>query len=425
MVLTFGSFLALLAGGAPMVFVLGVAGALTLALTTNVPMVVVAQRLYGGVDSFAIMAIPFFVLAGLIMEKGGIARRMVDLAAALVGWMRGSLYQVSTVTGTGLAAISGSGSADTAAIGAILVPEMRRRRYDVDYAAAIIAAAGALAPIIPPSIIMIVVAMISNLSVGAMFLGGLVPGVIAAAGILLANWLVARRDPRLAGERTPFSFATLRRTALAAIPALAMPVIVVVGIIGGVVTPTEASALAVAAGLIISLLVYREMTLADLPDLLLRAAGLSATVMIIIATASVYSWLIAIQNVPALISGWFGDHAASQFAFILAINVLLLVVGMFLESISAILILLPVLMPVALQLGLDPIHVGVLVSINLSIGLITPPYGICLFVASTVAERPIGAVSRRVWIPLIPLLATLLLISYAPGVVLFLPRLLM
>ncbi len=267
--------------------------------------------------------------------------------------------------------------------------------------------------------------MISNLSVGAMFLGGLVPGVIAAAGILLANWLVARRDPRLAGERTPFSFATLRRTALAAIPALAMPVIVVVGIIGGVVTPTEASALAVAAGLIISLLVYREMTLADLPDLLLRAAGLSATVMIIIATASVYSWLIAIQNVPALISGWFGDHAASQFAFILAINVLLLVVGMFLESISAILILLPVLMPVALQLGLDPIHVGVLVSINLSIGLITPPYGICLFVASTVAERPIGAVSRRVWIPLIPLLATLLLISYAPGVVLFLPRLLM
>ncbi|MBM3522659.1 MAG: TRAP transporter large permease [Alphaproteobacteria bacterium] len=425
MALTFGSFLLLLAAGAPMVFVLGVAGALTLALGTSTPLTVVAQRLYTGLDSFPIMAIPFFVLAGLLMETGGIARRIVELAAALVGWITGSLLMVATVTGTGLAAISGSGSADTAAISSILLPEMKKRNYDIDYASCAIAAAGALAPIIPPSIIMVVVAMISNLSVGAMFLGGVVPGLIAAAGLLLANWLYARRDPARYRDAQPFSAGHLGRAFVDALPALLMPVCVVGGIVGGVVTPTEAAAIAVLVGLIVGLFIYRELTLRDLPALLLKTAGISSTVMIIIGTASIFSWLIAIQNVPALITDWFQANVGSATMFLLAVNILLLVVGMFLESISAILILVPVLMPIAVKLGIDPVHFGVIVSINLSVGLITPPYGICLFVVSAVAKRSIGQLSRLVWIPLLPLLGMLLAITYVPALVLWLPSVIM
>lgn len=422
MVLTFGSFLMLLAAGAPMVFVLGVAGALTLALTTDVPLTVVAQRLYNGLDSFAIMAIPFFVLAGMLMEQGGIARRIVNLAAALVGWITGSLLMVATVTGTGLAAISGSGSADTAAISSILLPEMKRRNYDIDYAGCTIAAAGALAPIIPPSIIMVVVAMISNISVGAMFLGGVVPGLIAAAGLLVANWCYARRDPGRYRDTVSFSLPRLGVAFVDALPALLMPICVVGGIVGGVVTPTEAAAVAVLVGLIVGLFIYRELKFRDLPALLLRTAGMSATVMIIIGTASIFSWLVAVQDVPGSLARWFEANIGAAAVYLLVVNVLLLVVGMFMESISAILILMPVLLPIAIKMGIDPVHFGVVVSINLSIGLITPPYGICLFVVSAVSGRSVGQLSRLVWIPLIPLIGMLLLITYIPELVVWLPR---
>lgn len=422
MALTFGSFLFLLAAGAPMVFVLGVAGALTLAVDGTTPLVVVAQRLFNGLDSFPLLAIPFFVLAGIIMERGGIARAMVDLAAALVGWVRGSLLMVATVTATALAAISGSGSADTAAISSILMPEMKRRNYDIDYAVVTVAAAGALAPIIPPSIIMVVLAMISDLSVGAMFLAGIIPGLIAAAGLLVGHWFFTAREPARYADAEAFSLPRLGTAFRRALPALSMPVIVVGGIVGGVVTPTEAAALAVLVGLLVGLVVYRELHLRDLPAIMLKTAGISASVMIIIGTASIFSWLIAIQNVPNLLSAWFQANVGSAAAFLLAVNILLLIVGMFMESISAILILMPVLMPIAKSLGIDPLHFGVVVTLNLSIGLITPPYGICLFVASTVAQRSVMQAARMVWIPLIPLILMLLLCTYVPQVVLWLPR---
>jgi C4-dicarboxylate transporter DctM subunit len=422
MALTFGSFLFLLLAGAPMVFVLGVAGALTLAIDGTTPLVVVAQRLFNGLDSFPLLAIPFFVLAGIIMEQGGIARAIVELATALVGWVRGSLLMVATVTATGLSAISGSGSADTAAISSILMPEMKRRGYDLDYATVTVASAGALGPIIPPSIIMVVLAMISDLSVGAMFLGGVIPGLIAAAGLLVGHWLYTGREPERYADAEPFRWPRLGRAFRQALPALSMPVIVAGGIIGGVVTPTEAAALAVLAGLLIGGFVYRELKWRDLPQMMLKTAGISAAVMIIIGTASIFSWLVAIQNVPAMLAEWFQGNVGSAWAFLLIVNILLLVVGMFMESISAILILMPVLMPIATALGIDPLHFGIVVTLNLSIGLITPPYGICLFVACTVAQRNVMQAARLVWIPLIPLILMLLLCTYVPEVVLWLPR---
>lgn len=423
--LTFGSFALLLAAGAPMVFVLGVAAALTLTVATDVPMVVVAQRLYNGLDSFPLMAIPFFILSGLIMEHGGLAKAIVGLAAALVGWVRGSLFMVATVTSTFLSGISGSGSADTAAVSSILLPEMRRRGYDIDYSVAVVAAAGALGPIIPPSIIMVVLAMVCDLSVGAMFLGGIIPGLIASLGLMATHWLYASREPERYTDTQPFSIPRLRDAFLRAIPALVLPVIIVGGIVGGVVTPTEAGVLAVAAGLAIDLVVYKELKLAALPALMLRTVGISAAVMIIVGTSSIFAWLVAIQDVPGMIAGWFDAVGGSQVLFLLMVNLLMLFVGMCFEEISALLILMPVLMPVAIKLGIDPLHFGLVMSINLSIGLVAPPYGICTFVACAVARRPVGAVARVIWIPLIPLVAVLMLCTYVPAVVLWLPHALM
>lgn len=420
--LTFSSFALLLVAGAPMVFVLGVAAALTLTLATEVPLVVVAQRLWNGLDSFPLMAIPFFVLSGLIMEHGGIARAIVGLATALVGWVRGSLFMVATVTSTFLSGISGSGSADTAAVSSILLPEMKRRGYDIDYSIAVVAAAGALGPIIPPSIIMVVLAMVCDLSVGAMFLGGIIPGLIASALLMLTHWLYARREPERYTDAEPFSIPRLGDAFVRALPALALPVIIVGGIVGGVVTPTEAGVLAVAAGLAIDLAVYRQLKLSALPGLMLRTVGISAAVMIIVGTSSIFSWLVAIQDVPRMIAGWFDAAGGSPVLFLLMVNLLMLFVGMCFEEISALLILMPVLMPVAIQLGIDPLHFGLVMSINLSIGLVAPPYGICLFVACTVARRPVGSVARVIWIPLIPLVAVLMLCTYVPSVVLWLPR---
>lgn len=421
--IAFGGFLLLLFSGMPIVFALGVAAMLALVLLVDVPLIIMAQRMYGGINSFSLMAIPFFVTAGLVMAEGGIARRFVDLATALVGWIRGSLYLVAITTGTGLAAISGSGSADTAAVGSILAPEMKKRGYDPDMTASVIAAAGSLAPIIPPSIIMVIIAITSNLSIGAMFLGGVVPGLLIAVALSFTCWLYAGRRGSRVLDRQPFSWVTLGRCFVAALPGLTLPVIVVGGIVGGVFTATEAACVAVITTLMISLFIHREIGFTDLPRIFLRAIGLSAAVLMIVATASVFSWLIAILGVPQILGAWFSDFTSSAIVFLLVVNVLLLIVGMFMESISAILIILPVLLPIAVSYGIDPVQFGVMTALNLSIGLITPPYGICLYVAAMVSGRRIEQVSTRVWIVLIPMILVLLLTAYVPAFVLTLPRL--
>lgn len=417
-------FFLLMAAGAPIVLVLGISAALTLALVTGTPLSIVAQRLFAGLDSFPIMAIPFFILAGLIMEHGGIARRIVDLATSLVGWIRGSLFGVATVTGTGLAAISGSGSADTAAVASIMIPEMKRRRYDIDVAGCLIAAAGTLAQIIPPSIMMVIVATLAGQSVGRMFMAGIVPGLLLSTALLLGGYLFARYKGATYEEVEPFSLGRLGRAFVAALPALVMPFIIVGGIVGGVFTPTEAACIAVLVGLVIGTLIYREIGWRDLGDILVKAVVLSAATMMIIATASVFIWLIASFNVPATIAEWLRLLTTNPLVFLLLVNLLLLLIGMIMESSAAILILVPVLLPIAESYGIDPIHFSIVIVLNLSMGLITPPYGICLFVAATVAGRSVTDLAGRVWIPLIPYALVLGLATYWPPLVTWLPGLL-
>ncbi|EAU45443.1 TRAP transporter large permease [Salipiger bermudensis] len=418
-------FLLLLVSGIPIVLALGIAALVAIEFTTTAPISIVAQRVYGGISSFTLMAIPFFVASGLLMEAGGIARRFVNLAGALVGWITGSLYLVSIVTGTGLAAISGSGSADTAAISAVMTPEMRKRGYDIDLASAVIAASGSLASVIPPSIVMIVIAITANQSIGAMFLGGIVPGLLVMTGLMLGCWLFAKRGGEAYRDREPFTLGRLGRSFLEAVPGMLVPVVILGGIVGGVFTATEAACVALFTTLIVTMFIYREITVRDLPRIFLRAISLSATVLIIVATASVFTWIIATQGFPAMLRDWLTGVTSNPVAFLLIVNVLLLVVGMFMESISAVLILLPILLPIAQSYGINPVQFGVITALNLSIGLITPPYGICLYVASTVAGRRIEQVSRKVWLPLGCMLVALMLVTFVPAISLWLPSVLL
>lgn len=422
MIVTGLLFLVLILIGAPIVFALGISAAVTI-VSLDVPVSIVAQRLYAGLDSFTIMAIPFFVLAGVIMERGGIARRIVDFSVALVGWITGSLLLVACVTGIGMAAVSGSGAASTAAISSTMIGEMRDRRYNVDFAAGLIAAAGTLGPVIPPSIMMVVLATSTNLSIGRAFLGGILPGLLMAAGLLLAAWLFARSGgDAYRGERA-FSLGELLRSFVRAIPAFLVPGVVVGGIVGGLFTPTEAAAVAVACGLLIAIFVYGELRVGDIPGLLLWAASLSAAIMMVIATANVFSWLIASQNVPDAIAGFLHGATESRTAFLLMMALLLLVIGMFMEGISAIMVLAPVLQPIATSFGVDPLHFGVLMVMNLSLGMLTPPYGITLYVASSVANRSVMQVSRRLGLPLAVLVGVLMLTIFVPALVTALPDL--
>jgi len=422
MTVTLIVFLILIVIGTPIVFALGVSAALTISMM-DIPMSIVSQRMYAGLDSFTIMAIPFFVLAGIIMERGGIAKRIIDFSVALVGWITGSLLLVATVAGIGMAAVSGSGAASTAAISSIMLREMRERGYNIDFSAGLMAAAGTLGPVIPPSIMMVVLATTSNLSIGRAFLGGVAPGLLMAFAIMIACYVYAKRGGDVYRDNEPFSLRRLGRTFIAAIPAFIMPVVIVGGIIGGIFTPTEAAAVAVLCGLIISIYIYKEIGFKAIPSMVLRAAAISAAVMMIIGTASVFSWLIASQNVPALIADLLHEATNNPLVFLLLMNFLLIFIGMFMEGISAILVMVPVLLPIATSFEIDPLHFGVIVVMNLSIGMITPPYGITLYVASSVANRSVLQVSRKIGLPFSLIFAILMLTTIWPELVTYLPDL--
>lgn len=415
-------FLLLLLLGVPVVFVLGASAVVALVTTTDVPLAIVSQRVFAGLNSFTLMAIPFFVFAGIIMDAGGISKRIVDFSSALVGWITGSLLLVACVAATGLAAISGSGSADTAAISSIMQPQLKRRRYDVDFGAAVIACAGSLAQVIPPSLTMVIVAVIANLSVGALFLSGVVPGLLCITAIMAAAYIHAKRGGPQYRETEPFTLGRLWRTGYAALPAFGMPAVILGGILGGAFTPTEAAAVSAFYGLLIGMFVYRELKLSHLPQLILRAASLSAAVMLIIGTASVFAWLIANANVPTLLGNWIRNFSANPLVFLLLVNVIFLIIGMFLETIAAILIVVPVLMPIALDYGIHPIHFALVIVLNCAIGTVTPPYGISLFVASSVANRSVVQVSRKLLMPLTAMIVILLVTTFVPDLSLSLPR---
>ena len=410
--------------GTPIVFAIGTVSAAFLYLM-DVPMNTIAIRMMAGLDSFPLMAIPFFVLAGQLMDRGGIARRIIDWASAIVGWVTGSLLLMTVLAGAGFAAITGSGSASTAALSSIILPETRKRGYDVDFTAVMLAAGGLLGPIIPPSLFMVVLATCSPITVSVkdLFIGGVIPGILMCIAMMIYAYRFAKTHGSAYREDKPFSWKDVITSTINALPGFLMPVIVVGGIVTGAFTATEAAAMAVFVGLVVGLFIYRELKWSDIPKILVDTGAITAGIMVICGMASVFSWLISINNLPELVGNFMTNFSSSKIVFLLVVNIFLLIVGCFMETVSALLILIPVIMPIAVNsYGIDPVHFAVIVVINLAIGTITPPYGICLYVAAAIAGRTIKQVIKYVWVPIAIYVGALLVFTYVPQIVLFLPN---
>lgn len=414
-------FMLLACFGLPIAFAMGVA-ALGALWATGVDFSMVPQRMMHAVNSFPLMSIPFFMLAGELMIKAGIVERLISLANALVGRVRGGMAQVTMLSGAGLATVSGAAVSDASALSSILVPSLAKI-YDRPFAAALVAAAANLGPIIPPSGAMIVYAFMagSSVSVGGMFMAGVVPGLIITVGFMaLCSWIATRRGWAVTGE--PFSvrhvLGELRRSAIV----LAMPVLVIGGIVGGAFTATEGAAIAVVYALAIGFFVTRQLSVRDLPGLVVRAAITSAVVGALIAFASVVTYLMTVDLLPQTLSQALRALTTDPLVFLALVSVLLFVVGMFLESNAAYIMLVPLLHPIALQYGIDPLHFGFLFVLNLVIGMLTPPVGVVLFVVCGVTRVPMRDLVRSAW-PFITLMyAVLVLCMFFPSVVTTLPR---
>lgn len=424
-VLMFVSFLLLIGLGMPIAFafgVVGVIGLLWLPSGSNL-LPVVHQELYRSLDSFTLLTIPLFILAGDIMARGGVARRLLALAETTVGRGRGGLGSAVIVATMLFSGISGSSTADTAAIGRVALPILQQQRYPTSFSTALVAAAGAAALLIPPTIDLIIVGMVANISIAALFAAGIIPAVINGLS-LIALVLYVSHKRGYGGISHPVSLRQVLGSFVAAIPALFMIVLILGGILGGVFTPTEASAVAVAYGLLVSLFVYRDLKVSMLPGIIRSTVQVSGFVALILGMGAVFSYALTLGRVPGQLVTALTQWANNAVVFLLLTQMIFVFIGMIMDTLPAILILMPILTPIAVSFGIQPIHFGILVVANVAIGLITPPVGLCLYAACAVADVPI----ERVIKPLIPMIAvlsgTMLLITYVEGFSLFLPRLL-
>lgn len=405
----------------PVAVSIGLAAVLGIA-AADAPMLISVKEMFGALNKFPLAAIPFFILAGNLMESGGISRRLVEFAKSLVGGVQGGLPMSCVLTCMIFAAVSGSSVATTFAIGAILIPALIRHGYPAGYAAALQATSAELGVVIPPSIPMILYGVSAEVSIGELFVAGLGPGLLIGLALMLFVWLDCKHKGRGRSDgagRMPPGRATLQ-----AGWALFMPVIILGGIYGGIFTPTEASAVAVLYALAVGLLVYREIGVRDLLPVLRKSALSSAVIMFIIANAGLFAFLITRAGVPDAIGHWLQSVLASPALFLLGVNLALFLIGMFIETSAAIIVLAPILAPVAVHFGVDPVHFGLIMVVNLALGMITPPFGVNLFAACAVAHIPLQRIVAQLLPFVAVILGCLLLITYLPAITLALRDLL-
>ena len=415
------SLIILFAFGVPIAVSIMLASIIGIEFFTRLPLLLVPQQMFIGIDNFPLMAIPFFILAGNLMAAGGISQRLVDLAKSIVGGVQGGLAMTCVLTCMMFAAVSGSSVATTFAIGAILIPAMVRHGYPKPLAASIQASSAELGVLIPPSIPLILFGVSTDTSIGQLFLAGVGPGLLIGTALILFLYLFCKvRGFGLEDHKDSTSFVISFKRAWAA---LLMPVVVIGGIYGGVFTPTEASAVAVFYALLVGGLYYRELKVADLWPILRQSVISTAAVMLIIAAASLFSFLISRTGLPGHIAGWVTGVFDSPMTFLLAVNVLLLIVGMFIETSAAILVLAPILTPIAIQFGVHPVHFGLIMVVNLALGMITPPLGVNLFAACAVAKISIDQMLPWLVRFVLVVLACLVAITYMPWISLGLVRL--
>jgi len=423
MLVLIGIMLLLLALGVPVAFAIGIASAAyILTAGESLRPVVLAQMTVSGADSFILLAVPFFIFAGELMNAGGITRRLIAFAESLVGSLRGGLAYVVVIVNMIMAGVSGAAIADAAAVGSVMIPSMIKGGYPRGFAAAVNASAATIGPVIPPSVGFIIYASLANVSVGQLFLAGAIPGLVMGLYMMVVCYLMARRADLPRSERT-----SARRVLYGvkdAAWALLMPVIILGGILAGVVTPTEAGVLAVLYGLFVGLVVYREIRLGDLPYLLAKSAKQTAVIMFIIASAKTFGWLLTHMGAPETLLNVFASLSEQPWVFLLIINLAILALGCFMEGGSLMIILTPLLLPVLMHYNVDLVHFGVVFQLNIMIGLLTPPIGMLLYVITGVSGVEMSEILGYLWPFLAAIVLVLLLITYVPAITLFLPQLL-
>ncbi len=415
MLILFGGLFACLAIGVPVFAALGVAGAFAM-MDYGIELFSIPQTIFDALDSFTLMAIPFFILAGSLMQTGGISRRLINLANALVGWLRGGLGASSILTCMFFATMSGSSSATTAAVGTSMIPAMENKGYPKNFAAACVAVGGELGAIIPPSLVMIVYGLIANVSIGSMFIAGILPGVLVGVSLMMTIIIVASIVGFDVAERVEWSTWAVRtlRALKESFLSLLMPLIILGGIYSGAFTATEASVVAVLYALFLGGIVYRELTWHSIRDALKQASIMTAVIMLIIGFAGLFAYMLTLNQIPQKFGMIVSELVDGPIGFLLLSNLLLFVSGMFMEAIALIVILVPILAPIAIDYGINPIHFGIVMIVNICIGMVTPPVGVNLFIACQIANLSVESLLRPLGIFLCVLILDVLLISYIP-----------
>ena len=413
-------FILLLAVGIPIAIGLGGSAMLYVLLHGDLSPTMLIQTTFAGMASFPLLAIPLFMLAGNLMNEGGLTRDLVRFARLILGHISGGLGLATILASAIFAAISGAAVATAVAIGMVMIPAMKEAGYDEELSAAVTATASCMGPIIPPSIPFIMYGVIANVSIGSLFLGGVVPGLMLAAGLMLYMYYVARGRNYPREKRA--TIAELADGTRQALPALLMPVIIMGGILGGAFTPTEAAGVVVVYALVVGGVFFRKIKWSRLPHILLESGIESAMVMLLLGLSEPFAWIIAAEQIPQLIIDGIGHISTSPYVILLLINLLLILVGIPLETTPAITIVTPVLAPMAAKLGMDPIHLGIVVCFNLVLGLITPPVGAVLFAVCSLSGLSVERLSRGIWVPFFIALLVLALITYIPALTTFLPK---
>jgi C4-dicarboxylate transporter DctM subunit len=405
----------------PVGIALGLAAFVGMLYVSPDVLIMMPQKFLYGLDSFPLLAIPLFVLAGQLMSNGGLAKRIIAMALIFVGQIRGGLALVVIFSTMLMSGISGSPSANTAAIGSVAIPAMKKLKYPPEFATAVLAAAGGVSTLVPPAIDLIIIGVIANISIGGLFAAGILPAVVNGVAIMLIAYYYSKKMNLPLADKTTTSDKI--RVLKDGILPLLMIGIILGGIYGGVFTPTEAASVAVVYGFLVSFFVYKELKLEDMPKLLLNTANLSGVVLLVLATASMFSFILTFERIPHALAQIIVTYADNWIIFIILVHLVFLMLGMVMDALPAIIVLMPIFLPVGVSLGMEPIHLGILIAANVGIGMITPPVGICLFVACGVSDVKIGNVVKPLFPFLLFLIITLIIITIFPQITLFLPRL--